>query len=61
MKVYVIFFCFQEKAKKCEVEFSTWEASSAQLVGKPLVGVVNMQRRQQINCSFGAVDLSIPW
>ena len=41
------------------MEFSTWEAFSDQLVTTPLVNVVGALRERQVDCVFGAIDLSI--
>ena len=53
------FVCFQERASNCAVEFSTWEAFSDQLVTTPLANVVGALRERQVDCVFGAIDLSI--
>lgn len=59
MKAYVMFFSLREQKNKCTVEFSTWEAFSEQLTTRPLKHVVGDLRERQIDCLFGAIDLSI--
>lgn len=58
-QAYVTFFCFQEERSTCTVQFQTWEDFSQLLLKETPDALAKMLRRDQIDCVFGTIDLSI--
>jgi hypothetical protein len=54
-----MFFCFQDESNECRAEFLTWEEFSVQLIGQLPTEVASSLQKQQIDCVFGGIDLSI--